>query len=83
MSWDLVEAGSRVEAVESFAVKNDMGGAPIGGPAFTIEAGELGEVTIKRKAGKLQWLVIKWDRLEGRTFNLNADQFDLIKPAGS
>ena len=24
-----------------------------------------------------------WDRLEGRTFNLNADQFDLIKPAGN
>ena len=82
MSWDLVEVGSRVEAVESFAVKNDMGGAPIGGPAFTIEAGDLGEVTIKRKAGKLQWMVIKWDRLEGRTFNLTAEQFDLIKPAG-
>ena len=55
MSWDELEAGSRVEAVESFAVKNDMGGAPISGSAFTIEAGELGEVTIKRKAGKLQW----------------------------
>ena len=82
MSWDLVEIGSRVEAVESFDVKNDMGGAPIGGSAFTIEAGELGEVMIKRKAGKLQWMVIKWDRLEARTFNLNADQFDLIKPAG-
>ena len=82
MSWDLVEIGSRVEAVESFEVKNDMGGAPIDGSAFTIEAGELGEVMIKRKAGKLQWMVIKWDRLEARTFNLNADQFDLIKPAG-
>ncbi|HIN36675.1 MAG: hypothetical protein FI711_12625 [SAR202 cluster bacterium] len=83
MSWDLVEAGSRVEAVASIPVKSDMGGAPIGGPSFTIEAGDLGEVTLKRKAGKLQWMVIKWDRLDGRTFNLNADQFDLIKPAGN
>ncbi len=82
MNFDDIEAGSKVEAVESFGVKSDMGGAPIGGPSFTIEAGELGEVTIKRKAGKLQWLVIKWDRLEGRTFNLNEDQFDLVKPAG-
>ena len=81
MSWDLVEAGSRVEAVESFDVKNDMGGAPIDGPSFTIQAGDRGEVTIKRKAGKLRWLVIKWDQLEGRTFNLTAEQFDLIKPA--
>ncbi len=81
MNFDEIEVGSKVEAVESFAVKSDMGGAPIGGPAFTIEAGELGEVTIKRKAGKLQWLVIKWDRLEGRTFNLKADQFDLVRPA--
>jgi len=81
MNFDEIEVGSKVEAVESFPVKSDMGGAPIGGPAFTIEAGELGEVTIKRKAGKLQWLVIKWDRLEGRTFNLNADQFDLVRPA--
>ena len=81
MIWDAVEVGSRIEAVESFAVKNDMGGAPVDGAAFTVEAGDSGEVTVKRKAGKLQWLVIKWDRLEGRTFNLNADQFDLIKPA--
>lgn len=81
MNFDEIEVGSKVEAVESFAVKSDMGGAPIGGPTFTIEAGELGEVTIKRKAGKLQWLVIKWDRLEGRTFNLKADQFDLVRPA--
>ena len=66
MSWDLVEAGSRVEAVASIPVKSDMGGAPIGGPSFTIEPGDLGEVTLKRKAGKLQWMVIKWDRLEGR-----------------
>ena len=80
MTWDLVEVGSRVEAVESFAAQLGMG-APVDGATFTIEAGDLGEVTVKRKAGKLQWLVIKWDRL-GRTFNLNADQFELIKPAG-
>ena len=80
MSWDAVEVGSRVEAVESFEVQLAMG-APVDGAAFTVEVGDSGEVTVKRKAGKLQWLVIKWDRL-GRTFNLNADQFDLIKPSG-
>ena len=79
MSWDLVEIGSRVEAVKSFGVELDMG-APVNRSAFTIEVGDMGEVTVKRKAGKLQWMVIKWDRL-GRTFNLNADQFDFIKPS--
>lgn len=80
MVWDAVEKGSRVEAVKAFEVQLAMG-APVDGAAFTIEAGDTGEVTAKRKAGKLQWLVIKWDRL-GRTFNLNADQFELVKPAG-
>ena len=80
MSWEELENGSRVEAVESFEVQMAMG-APVAGSSFMVEAGDIGEVTAKRKAGKLQWLVIKWDRL-GRTFNLNADQFGLIKPAG-
>ncbi len=80
MSWDELEAGSKVEAVESFEVQLGMG-APVDGIAFKIEVGDTGEVTAKRKAGKLQWLVIKWDRL-GRTFNLEADQFGLIKPGG-
>ncbi len=79
MSWDEIEAGSQVEAVETFEVKMVMG-APTGSGTFNVEAGDIGEVTVKRKAGKLQWVVIKWDRL-GRTFNLSADQFDLIKPA--
>ncbi len=78
MIWDEVEAGSRVEAVETFEVQMGMG-APTGSGTFNVETGDTGEVTTKRKAGKLQWMVIKWDRL-GRTFNLNADQFDLIKP---
>ena len=78
MIWDELEAGSRVEAVKTFEVHMGMG-APVGSGTFNVEAGDTGEVTIKRKAGKLQWLVIKWDRL-GRTFNLNADEFDLIKP---
>ncbi len=77
MIWDELEAGSKVEAVKTFEVQMGMG-APTGAGTFNVEAGDTGEVTIKRKAGKLQWLVIKWDRL-GRTFNLNADQFDLIK----
>ena len=77
MIWDELEAGSKVEAVEAFEVQQGMG-APTGAGKFNIEAGDTGEVTIKRKAGKLQWLVIKWDRL-GRTFNLNEDQFGLIK----
>ncbi len=77
MIWDELEAGSKVEAVETFEVQMGMG-APTGAGKFSVEAGDTGEVTIKRKAGKLQWLVIKWDRL-GRTFNLNADEFDLIK----
>ena len=80
MIWDALENGSRVEAVKAFEVKLVMG-APVDGASFTVEAGDIGEVTAKRKAGKLQWLVIKWDRL-GRTFNLNADEFELIKPAG-
>ena len=79
MIWDELEAGSKVEAVKTFEVQMGMG-APVGSGTFNVEAGDTGEVTIKRKAGKLQWLVIKWDRL-GRTFNLNADEFDLIKPA--
>ena len=77
MIWDELEAGSKVEAVETFEVQQGMG-APTGAGKFNIETGDIGEVTIKRKAGKLQWLVIKWDRL-GRTFNLNEDQFGLIK----
>ena len=81
MDWDAVEIGSRVEAVESFDVQMGMG-APVGSGAFKVEKGDTGEVTVKRKAGKLQWVVIKWDRL-GRTFNLNADEFELIKSAGS
>ena len=80
MDWDAVEIGSRVEAVESFDVQMGMG-APVGSGAFKVETGDTGEVTVKRKAGKLQWVVIKWDRL-GRTFNLNADEFELIKSAG-
>ena len=78
MIWDELEAGSKVEAVDTFEVQMGMG-APTGSRKFNVENGDTGEVTVKRKAGKLQWLVIKWDRL-GRTFNLNADQFDLIKP---
>lgn len=78
MSFDDYEAGSKIEAVATFEVEMGMG-APTGSGTFNVEAGDTGEVTVKRKAGKLQWLVIKWDRL-GRTFNLNADQSDLIKP---
>ena len=78
MIWDELEAGSKVEAVDTFEVQMGMG-APTGSGKFNVENGDTGEVTVKRKAGKLQWLVIKCDRL-GRTFNLNADQFDLIKP---
>ena len=78
MIWDELEAASKVEAVDTFEVQMGMG-APTGSRKFNVENGDTGEVTVKRKAGKLQWLVIKWDRL-GRTFNLNADQFDLIKP---
>lgn len=80
MNVDELEAGSKIEAVESFAVQLGMG-APVDGGAFQIEVGDTGEITAKRKAGKLQWLVIKWDRL-GRTFNLDADQFERIKSAG-
>ena len=78
MSFDDYEAGSKIEAVATFEVEMGMG-APTGSGTFNVEAGDTGEVTVKRKAGKLQWLVIKWDRL-GRTFNLNADQSGLIKP---
>ena len=78
MIWDELEAGSKVEAVDTFEVQMGMG-ATTGSGKFNVENGDTGEVTVKRKAGKLQWLVIKWDRL-GRTFNLNAAQFDLIKP---
>ena len=78
MIWDEVEVGSKIESVGTFEVQMGMG-APTGSGKFNVENGDTGEVTVKRKAGKLQWLVIKWDRL-GRTFNLNADQFDLIKP---
>ena len=80
MDWDAINVGSRVEAVESFDVQMGMG-APVGSGAFKVEAGDTGEVTVKRKAGQLQWLGIKWDRL-GRTFNLNADELGLIKPSG-
>ena len=77
MIWDEVEVGSKIEALDTFEVRMGMG-APTGSGTFKVETGDTGEITIKRKAGKLQWLVIKWDRL-GRTFNLNADQFELIK----
>ena len=77
MIWDEVEVGSKIEALDTFEVQMGMG-APTGSGTFKVETGDTGEITIKRKAGKLHWLVIKWDRL-GRTFNLNADQFELIK----
>ena len=77
MIWDEVEVGSKIEALDTFEVQMGMG-APTGSGTFKVETGDTGEITIKRKAGKLQWLVIKWDSL-GRTFNLNADQFELIK----
>ena len=77
MIWDEVEVGSKIEAVGTFEVQMRMG-AHTGSGTFNVETGDSGEGTVKRKAGTLQWLVIKWDRL-GRTFNLNADQFDLIK----
>ena len=80
MNFDEVEAGSKVEAVENFEVQMGMG-APTGSGTFNVEVGDIGEVTSKRKAGKLQWVVIKWDRL-GRNFNLDASEFDRIKPAG-
>ena len=78
MIWDDVEAGSKIEALGTFEVQMGMG-APTGSGTFNVETGDTGEVTVKRKAGSLQWLVIKWDRL-GRTFNLDAAQFALIKP---
>ena len=77
MIWDEVEVGFKIEALGTFEVQMGMG-APTGSGTFRVETGDTGEITIKRKAGKLQWLVINWDRL-GRTFNLNADQFELIK----
>ena len=77
MSCDMFEAGQKVEAVASIPVKTSMG-APIDPNAHEVVPGDIGEITIRRIAGRLHWLVIRWERL-GRTFNLNADQFDMVK----
>lgn len=79
MSCDLFEVGQKVECLANIPVKTSMG-APIDANAHEVVPGDIGEITITRKAGSLHWLVIKWDRL-GRTFNLNADQFDMVKLA--
>ena len=41
MIWDEVEAGSRVEAVETFEVQMGMG-APTGSGTFNVETGDTG-----------------------------------------
>ncbi len=78
MSCDAFEAGAKVEAVAEIPVRVNMG-APVEGAGHMIQVGDVGEISIVRRTGAgLHWLVIKWDRL-GRTFNLNADQFDMVK----
>ncbi len=78
MSCDAFEAGAKVEAVAEIPVRVNMG-APVDSTPHVILVGDSGEITIVRRTGAgLHWLVIKWDRL-GRTFNLNADQFDMVK----
>ena len=80
MSCDAFEAGAKVEAVAEIPVRVNMG-APVEGDSHMIQVGDIGEITIVRRTGAgLHWLVVKWDRL-GRTFNLNADQFDMVKLA--
>ena len=78
MSCDAFEAGDRVEAVVEIPVRVNMG-APVDSTPHVIQVGDMGEVNIvRRTALGLHWLIIKWDRL-GRTFNLNADQLDMVK----
>lgn len=78
MSCDAFEAGAKVEALAPIPVRVNMG-APVDSAPHTIQTGDHGEITTVRRTGAgLHWLVIKWHRL-GRTFNLNADQFDLVQ----
>ncbi len=77
MSCDTFQNGTKVEALVEIPVRVNMG-APVDSNPHLIQVGDSGEVTVARRAGSLHWLVIKWDRL-GRTFNLNADQFDMVK----
>ena len=81
MSCDAFEAGAKVEAVAEIPVRVNMG-APVDSTPHVIRVGDSGEITTVRRTGAgLHWLVVKWDRL-GRTFNLNADQFDMVKVVG-
>ena len=78
MSCDAFEAGAAVAAVAEIPVRVNMG-APVDSTPHIIQVGDRGEITTVRRTGAgLHWLVIKWHRL-GRTFNLNADQFDLVQ----
>ena len=80
MSCEAFEAGTKVEALAEIPMRVNMG-APVEGAGHMIQVGDIGEVTTVRRTGAgLHWLVIRWQRL-GRTFNLNPDQFDLVKIA--
>ena len=80
MSCEAFESGTKVEALAEIPVRVNMG-APVEGAGHVILVGDLGEVTTVRRTGAgLHWLVIRWQRL-GRTFNLNPDQFNLVKIA--
>ena len=78
MSCEAFEAGAKIEAIAEIPVRVNMG-APVDSSPHLIQIGDTGEITTVRRTGAgLHWLVINWHRL-GRTFNLNADQFDQVK----
>lgn len=79
MSCDAFEAGGKVEALAEIPVQVNLGAPVDAANRHTVRPGDVGEITIVRRRGGLHWLVIRWERL-GRTFNLNADQFALVKP---
>ena len=78
MSCDSFEVGTRVEAVSDFQIKEALA-APVGANQHDIRTGDTGEVTQKRIAGNFHWLIIRWDRMQHRTLNLEPTQFVHVK----
>ena len=79
MSRDAFEAGSRVEAISDFQIRESLA-APVEPTVHQIPSGATGEVKEKRIVGNTHWLIIRWDHVN-RNLNLNGAQFELVRAA--
>ena len=78
MSCDSFEVGTRVEALIDFQIEEALA-APVAANQHQIRSGDTGEGTQKRIAGNFHWLIIRWDRMQHRSLNLQPNQFEQVK----